>query len=88
MKRTPGGAVMRRTERRGIVVEDDDFDRGYWDRYDNEPFKRWRSSQWRLGWIACDLELKEERRFRARLAAKARWARSSRLSAALAEPYA
>jgi hypothetical protein len=69
--------TMKRTERRGISIEDDDFDRGYWARYDNDPFKRRQTSQWRLGWIACDTELREERCVRARIAAMARWQRYS-----------
>ncbi len=51
--------MTARTERNGIVVEDDPYDRGYWSRYDGAE-RPARKSISRQGWDDCDVELRME----------------------------
>ena len=51
---------MLRTERSGICIENDPYDRGYWARYNGFP-RPDRKGARRDGWDACDEELRDER---------------------------
>lgn len=55
---------MKRTERKGIVTEINDFDYGYWARYNGEPIEKSVNLEERDGWNTADAELREEKKWR------------------------
>jgi len=52
--------TMRRSEELGIEIEDTEYARGYWARFDGDQPRSDASDDWATGWRNCDAELNAE----------------------------